>query len=344
MLNTIEWEHDEKYHSDVFVGDNAARWIRDYNFDKPIFLQIGFPGPHEPYDPPKRFIDMYKGAKIPDAVYSDNEFEEKPIQQYALKLHFENTPNNAVIKFDGVSDERIRQMRKHYYANVTMIDEKIGEIINALDKKGLLQNSIVIFTSDHGDCLGDHRLPYKWLMYDPMVRVPFVIKDFREKAGLSLTTIDELVSLMDIGPTILDYTQCDIPTYIEGRSLVECVAQKQLSDGAEYVFCEDNYLIMIRSQKFKMVYYIDQEYGELYDLENDKNELVNLWDKKEHQQQKCELKCRLLDWLARSNYFNGSYKLNGARQYPIRWPERDDFHYNLQAKPFTDEQRALKRP
>ena len=316
-LNTVVWEHDERYHVDSFVGDRTLAWLDGWQGDRPVFLEIGFPGPHEPYDPPQRFIDMYADADIPAPIYAENELMHKPPQQLAHQRHFATTAHNAVIDYTTATDEQIREMRRHYYANITLIDEKIGEILAKLDDKGMLENSVVIFTSDHGDSLGDHRLAYKWLMYDSMVRVPLTIKDFRHPRTASS---DQPVSLLDLAPTILDWAGAPSPTYLEGRSLAPYLASGD-ADFPPYVFCEDNYLVMIRSRTHKLVYYIDQPYGELYDLEHDPYELRNLWDEPACREMKTTLKGALLDWLARSNYLNAAYKQSRSRTARLRWPE-----------------------
>ena len=108
-------------------------------------------------------------------------------------------------------------MWQHYAANISMIDEKVGQILETLEQKGMLENSLVIFTSDHGDCLGDHWLPYKWTMYEGVVHVPLLIRDYRGPG--TPHTVQDLVSLMDLGPTLLQAAGCEIPNRLEGRTL-----------------------------------------------------------------------------------------------------------------------------
>ena len=333
-LNATAWEYEDAFHSDWFTGDLAVSWIQKWDRRQPLFLQIGFPGPHEPYDPPQRFLDLYRDVDVPGPIYTDSELAYQPPQHMAHKESFQTTTQSSVINFEGASDEQIKDMRKHYYANITLIDQKIGEILTALDQQGVLDNTVLIFTSDHGDCLGDHRLPYKWLMYDPMVHVPLIIRDFRTSTPSTATFCDDLVSLIDIGPTILRYAGLAIPTCLEGNPLNEAQPSGDPASGRNYVFCEDNYLVMIRSKAYKMVYYIAQEYGELYDLTQDPHELRNMWNNPEFQAVKCHLKNDLLDWLAKSNYFNAGYKHSRARHYRIRWPNRDGYGVRLHGQPF----------
>ena len=168
-------------------------------------------------------------------------------------------------------------MKRHYFAKITTVDEQVGRILDALEARGWLEDSLLIFCSDHGEMLGDHGLAYKWLMYDPIVHVPLIIRHPGSVGAPS--EVNELVSLMDLGPTILEAAGVDAPTYLEGRSLLPYLDDEPI-EPREYVFCEDNYQIMMRSDTHKLVYYTGQEAGELYDLVADPHELDNLWDER----------------------------------------------------------------
>ncbi len=329
MLNSVVWEYDEEDHIDSFVGNKAVDWINNYNGKEPFFLQIGFPGPHEPYDPPERFLKMYDNKNIPAPVMQDGELNNKPPEHIGHQKRFSQMKNDSVIDMYNADISDITKMRKHYYANITLIDEKIGGILKALEKRGFLKNSIVIFTSDHGDSLGDHKLPYKWLMYDSMIRVPLIIKDFRKNRNNRIKRTDKLISLMNIGPTILSYAGVKIPSYIEAEPINEYLDNGSTKNLPEYVFTEDNYIVMIRSEKYKLVYYISQEYGELYDMKKDPYELKNLWNIKKYSKIKEELKETLLNWIAESSYFNGAYKHSKSVYYSVRWPDHKRKIYNL---------------
>ena len=194
----------------------------------------------------------------------------------------------------------------------------------ALEERDLLENSLLIFCSDHGELLGDHTLAYKWLMYDPIVHIPLIVRDSRKK-DLAGQEVQDLVSLMDLGPTILAAAGIEVPSYLEGRSLIPYIegADANLAP-REWVFCEDNYQVMMRGERYKLVYYIGQEAGELYDLERDPHELWNLWDSPEDRDLKDQLLACLLRWLASSTYYNAGYRRQRSRQYGMRWPSPED--------------------
>ena len=214
-------------------------------------------------------------------------------------------------------------MKRHYHAKITTVDEEIGKVLAALEERGWLEESLLIFCSDHGELLGDHNLAYKWLMYDPVVHIPLIIR--QPNSITPPHDIHDLVSLMDLGPTILEAAGIGVPTYMEGRSLLPYLQNESIRP-RDFVFCEDNYQVMMRSQTHKLVYYVGQpEDGELYDLQTDPHELTNLWHQEAQQTLRTELQLKLLDWLATSTYYNAGYKQNRARHYGLRWPSEGDY-------------------
>lgn len=321
----VPWHLDEKFHSDVFIGDSALAWIRDYRGKQPFFLQVGFTGPHEPWDPLPRHLELYEGRTLPARVMREGELEEKPPQHKAHREMHATTGHESVIDMYSPTEDDIDRMRRHYYAKITTVDEKLGQVVDGLEEMGYLENSLLIFCSDHGELLGDHWMAYKWLMYDPIVHVPMIVRDGRRVGQLGGQHTDDLASLMDIGPTMLRAAGLEVPTYLEGRPLQPYwEGQDENFAPREWVFCEDNYQIMMRGQRHKLVYYIGQEAGELYDLQDDPHELYNLWDRSESAALRAELKDRLLSWLATSTYYNAGYRRTRSRHYKMRWPREED--------------------
>ena len=318
----VPWHHEERFHSDVFIGDSAASWIREHKGDQPLFLQVGFTGPHEPWDPLPRHVDLYRDKEIPRRVYRKNELKDKPPQHLACQRFMANAPGEAQLDMRLATEERMVHMRRHYYAKITTVDEQLGQVLDALEKRGWLDNCLLIFCSDHGELLGDHDLVYKWLMYDPIVHVPLMIRHPGSVEHPS--QVKDLVSLMDIAPTVLESAGIDIPTYFEGRSLTPYL-QGDPIEPREFVICEDNYLVMMRTETHKLVYYVGQETdGELYDLRQDPHELWNLWHHTDHRETKTGLLHRLLAWLSTSTYYNAGYRRNRRREYRPCWPGTEE--------------------
>jgi arylsulfatase A-like enzyme len=229
-----------------------------------------------------------------------------------------------VIHIRTASERQIEHMKRHYFAKITTVDEQIGKVMNALAERGWLDHSLVIFASDHGELLGDHDMAYKWLMYEPIVHVPLVIRLPAETHAQQHTRrVDDLVSLMDLGPTILDAAGIAAPAYLEGRSLLPYLRDEPI-EPRRFVCCEDNYQIMYRTADWKMVYYIGQEQGELYDLLRDPDELQNLWNDEVAAAEKNRLIAATLEWMASSNYWNSGYKRGEGPRYRLRWPSDAD--------------------
>jgi arylsulfatase A-like enzyme len=313
----VPWHLEERYHSDVFIGQAAVSWIEAHNGERPLFLQVGLTGPHEPWDPLPRHLAQYEGRELPPAVKREGELDDKPPQQKRIREFHATTRHESQIDLEGAGEAEIAEMRRHYYAKITTVDEQIGCVLDALEARGWLENSLLIFTSDHGEMLGDHGMAYKWLMYEPIVHVPLILR-FPGSVG-NPRQVDDLVSLMDVGPTVMEAAGLPIPTYFEGRSLWPYLREEPVRPH-RYVFCEDNYQVMMRSETHKLVYYVGQEQGELYDLVRDPGELWNLWQDAGSAETKGQMLRDLLDWMAGSVYWNAGYKRTRARRTRMRWP------------------------
>ncbi|MCJ7739301.1 MAG: sulfatase-like hydrolase/transferase, partial [Anaerolineae bacterium] len=171
-LGAFEWELPEDMHPDVFVGQMASWWLRtNPKPDGPLFLQIGFPGPHPPYDPIPRYAETYLARDLPLPEVSECDLAGQPPPLLAMRQHNTEVDHDSIVHQLNPTREQLHRQRAHYLANVAMIDEQIGEILGELDRQGYLDNAVVIFTSDHGDCLGDHGHSQKWTMYDTVTRV-----------------------------------------------------------------------------------------------------------------------------------------------------------------------------
>lgn len=321
---------EEKYHVDRFVGRMAVRWIEDYGrytpTDKPFYLHIGFQGPHDPFDPPERFYNMYKDRDVPLPHKDKLGYEGRPPY---YKRHMEcllNTkswdkaPNYGGWAADlrDKTDEDLKRMRRHYYAEITQIDEQIGLILDALERRGVLEESLIVFTSDHGDNLGDHGLLYKWLMTEQTVHVPCVVR--LPGAHRGGTTDEGLFSQIDLGPTFLTALGLDVPQRLDGRSNWNRLAAGDRSETPERVYCEDNYLTMVRTPDRKLITYAGQPHEEYFDMAADPWEEENLAGKEEWRREILELKEETLDWLMVSRYLGSLPQIDSDRGKRKNWP------------------------
>lgn len=305
LLGAWVWVDDERLHPDVFVGQMACLWIDRYPGDEPFFLQVGIPGPHPPYDPTQDFLDLYGGRDLPEPIPADVDSQPEAYRKLR-QFHLDNDAD-GIVHLENPTPEQTRRQRAHYYANVSMIDAQIGQIVEALGRRGVLDDTVIIFTSDHGDCLTDHGHSQKWNMYESTVHVPAVIAwPGHIPAG---RRIEELVSLFDFGPTILELAGVDVPDWMEARSLNPLLADAP-SRVRPRVFAEHSddklltgtrFVTMIREGKYKLVHFVDSDEGQLFDLRADPKEMTNLWDDPDLHETRRRLIDEILKWRIESS-------------------------------------------
>lgn len=301
-LGAFTWDMAPAMHSDNFVGETAKWWLETKPMDKPLFMVVGFPGPHPPYDPTPDMAEKYMARDVPLPEVSPEELGDLPPPLVEKRHHDVEVDHDSVSwKLNPTRDE-LKKMRAYYYANVEMIDRQVGAILDAQAARGRLDNTIVLFTSDHGDNLGDHGLSQKWAPYEQVTRVPLIISaPGRFPGGRS---VDGLVQLFDIGPTILEWAGVTPDPTFEAVSLAPALSGAAFA-GRSHVYCEQagdvnltgaSFITMIRSQTHKLVHYQGQDYGQLFDLTADPGERVNLWSDPKSAAIKAELSETLMNW------------------------------------------------
>lgn len=306
-LGSFVWEAPEDLHADVFVGQTACWWLERYSGTEPFFLQVGMPGPHPPYDPTQEYLDRYLEKDLPPVVGRDA-IDSQPAPLKALRENHLTNDHDAVVHLENPTDEQLHLQRAHYYANVSMIDTQVGEIIKALEARGVMENTIIIFTSDHGDCLNDHGHSQKWSMFEQSVHVPAVVA--WPKGIAAGQRFEQLVSLFDLGPTVLEFAGADVPDWMEAKSLVPLMNGAETGNFRDQVFAEHsddailtetNFMTMVVEQGWKLVHFVDCPEGQLFDLSNDPTEVENLWDEPNHRALKDALLNKILEWRIESS-------------------------------------------
>ena len=306
-LGAFEWELPEDLHSDMFVGDMASWWLRSYPKTEPLFLEIGFPGPHPPYDPIPRYAEPYLKKDLPLMDVSDAELAGQPEPFKELRVHNRDVDHDSVVLDLEPTHEQRHRQRAYYLANVTMIDEKVGEIIQTLDETGYLDNTVLVFTSDHGDCLTDHGHSQKWTFYEQIVRVPMIVWSpgrYPSKA------VEGLCQQMDIGPALLELAGLEPDPSMEAVSVLpalegdnwksrEHVFAEQARDG---IFTGSDFMTMVRNDGWKLVHFLDEPWGQLFNLNEDPQEVVNLWDTPDASGVQRAMLDTLREWRIRSGY------------------------------------------
>jgi arylsulfatase A-like enzyme len=284
----LAWDH--------FVGQEACRFLRAYgkvednaaSADTPFAMMVGFPGPHCPYDPNQEFLDGIDPAAMPPAV---------PNAGHTPKLHQSNIEGNKRpwngVDYSEFTEEQKRKVRAHYAALVKQIDYEVGQILDTLAEIGQLDNTIIIFGSDHGDYLGDHDLIGKGTFYEASIHVPLLV---RFPDGSQRGLYDGLVTLGDVTATLLALAGCSLPAYLDSRPLP---GLGLTTTPREQIFGMVSNGWMVQDARWRLAKYSTGE-AVLFDLQHDPHEQQNLLNSAEHQTIRQQLDMALTQEIMRS--------------------------------------------
>ena len=288
------------------------------NRDRPWFASVNIYDPHPPFNPPQAYRDQFDPQVVKPPLFRESDLAQ---QAKLAAVDFQSaarnpdnldikspilpqSPTPAYIEPDTGGERDARTLIAAYYAMIKLIDDQVGRMLAALDASGQRDSTIVIFTSDHGESLGDHGLIQKGCrFYEGLVRVPLIWSCPRRFAA-DLRS-DALVELTDIAPTLLDVCGLDTPSYITGKSLLPLLSRERSPDNhREFVRCEfidaldmpdATVATMHFDGRYKLIVYHNHQLGELYDLETDPGEFEDLWDSAAHKGLKLELLGRSFD-------------------------------------------------
>jgi arylsulfatase A-like enzyme len=310
--------HPSHCHFTHWTVERAIDFLRNRREDRPFFCMVSIFDPHNPYeDYPPEAGDLIDESLIREPLIREDEFVNKPSD--LLREHH----NSYMGDFSNYSREEIKRMRFGYHASIAFADREFGRILQTLDELDLTENTLVIFTSDHGDMLGDHQLLVKGaFFYDPNTRVPLILRWPRGlQSGLRT---EALVQNHDLAATILAAAGADPEDLAEwmpeARSLLPIGRGEAESVHREVVCCYRNSGIsseptrtpyfdppinatMLRAAQYKLNVWHDNgtgraPEGELYDMAADPLEERNLWDSPEHISVRLRLMEQLMEWLA----------------------------------------------
>lgn len=304
-----DWDIPLKYHNSVWTADRTIDFLKKHDADQPFLLAVGFQDPHHPHCVPTEFEERVDPNEVPLPDYVEGELEDKPphfmaarcgeLSKLETRGKFAMAGQGGGADFRKVSDEDARLGRAYYYNMVKIIDQQMGRIMECLDTYGLSENTLVLFTTDHGELLGDHGLWMKGpFHYEQLVRVPTII---RYPAAIpSGQRSNALFSHADIVPTILGAVGLPIPTDIDGVDAMPMLSREQDSvRDSLLIECIDDpqglRLKTIVTNNRKLTWYCGHSYGELYDLEIDPAERVNQWNNPSYASDKAQLISAILE-------------------------------------------------
>ena len=274
----IAFPFEEKYHATHWTAERAIDFLENYQGEQPWLLKVSFQRPHPPFDPPKRWLDQYQVTDIPKANVGDWA-EDKYGQKTGLLSELKNPTSG------NFPEEEIDASRRAYYAAISFVDEQLGRVLEALEKRGELENTLIIYTADHGDMMGDHHMWRKCRAYEGSARIPMILR-WPESMGMNARrgqVRDELVELRDVLPTFLDAAGMEQPSKMDGASMFRILRNESwrtmLDLEHAQIYEKDNAWTALTDGRYKYIYFTLTGQQQLFDLENDPHEMVNLASK-----------------------------------------------------------------
>lgn len=259
----------QQHYADIWHGERTANWIENYRSDAPFFLWVGFPGPHDPYDAPLAARARFGGAAVP-MPHSN----VRPQLPEAGPLRFFLEWLFRYCDSETMTDDAIRAMRLAYYANISLIDDAVGRIVSALKATGRFDDTWIVYTSDHGEMMGEHRLIAKMAFFEQAVRVPLVI---RPPGGNGGKVVREPMQMMDLAATFREIAGAGDIAESAAHSLRPTVDSNSKPFGQEVIISENFGFAMFLKGPHKLVVYEDDlEPVQLFDMETDPTEDQNI--------------------------------------------------------------------
>jgi arylsulfatase A-like enzyme len=295
----VKGKFGEPYKYTEYVDDlltkKAVAWLQQPH-EKPFCLFLWFYAPHAPFDRPLRMVNDFNGVPIP-----------KPASFDEYLAGYPGKPKGVVDALNKIGEQfvtsdqprSLEELVKDHYCGVQSNDEDIGQIFAVLEQKGVMNDTAILWSSDHGFFLGEHRFYDKRLMYEPSIRVPLMMRYPRRiRAG---TISEKMVLDVDIPPTLLDLAKVPIPTAFQGKSLMPLVESGEVEWRKDWLYEYYEYPAYenippcrgVRTDRYKYIEYFTQNAYELYDLESDPDEMHNLYGNPKYEDLTRQLRSRL---------------------------------------------------
>ena len=281
------------YHETMWCSQTASEWIRG-RLRAPWFITVNTYAPHPPFHPPPEFLERMKPETMPLPLWGPNDLAN---QAKLAKVDFQSKPKDP-------ATYPSRMMKAAYYAQVEFVDHCFGLVLQALESAGQLDNTLIVFTADHGEMMGDHGLTHKGCrFYEGLAHVPLIFSwPGRLPHGVRSRALAELT---DIVPTVLEALDIKRPDYLHGKSVYPILAgradrnrhrefaRSEYHDALQEA--DSSHANMLRNERYKLVCYHGHPWGELFDLEKDPHEFNNLWDDPKHMALRLDLTRQLFD-------------------------------------------------
>lgn len=265
VMTVVKADGDDLAHSDGKTAEKASELIRKHK-NEPFFLAVGFVRPHVPFVAPKKYFEPYPYDQIVLPPKVVNDWDDIP----AKGINYVTSVNAKM------SEEQEKKAVAGYYAAVSYMDAQVGKVLKTLKEEGLEDNTIIIFTSDHGFHLGEHRFWMKVSLHEESVRIPLIIKVPGKEPGVC----HSFAELVDLYPTVAELAGLEISPHLQGKSLVKTLDNPS-TEVRDMAFSMNNWrgkTYLLRSKKWAYIQY-DEDAGsgiELFDMEYDPKQYNNL--------------------------------------------------------------------
>ncbi|MNW28833.1 Arylsulfatase [compost metagenome] len=310
----------QEHYVDTWVADRAIAHMQnhvDTKKEAPFFMWVSFPKPHSAFDPPRPYDSLYDPRNMPEPIGTIDILKDRDLDQEVMS-HYTHM-------WDLLSPEAKKVIKAFYYGLISHQDAQIGKILNFIETNSLQSNTIVIYTSDHGEMLGDFGLYFKKNFYNGSVRIPLIIS-YPQKIRAGITS-EQLVGLQDLLPTLLGLIDDPLETQVDGKDLAPVIFEDRPVRSYYISQCGDDphQSYMIISGCWKYIYHQNGGVEELYDQLQDFAELCNLARSSEPivQEIRAQMRKNLIRWCTEneddSMLENGELKQEN-RSPIVNWP------------------------
>jgi len=256
----------------TWIAERSMEFMRMRDRDKPLFLWCSFVHPHHPFVVPKPFDRRFDPAEMESPVWEEAMIERWP--ERLKRKYFAEAGSHEAVGMHKLTDADFRRIRAAYLGMVAHVDEQVGRVLRALEADGMVDDTIIVFSSDHGELLGDYHLLFKAAHYRCVTRVPLLVAHPRCAAGVS----EACTSAVDLMPTLLEMAGCSVPAGVQGRSFAACVKDVALPLRDEVYIEDPGPVRTLMTPRQRITWHGCGERGEFYELDRDPGELVNRWD------------------------------------------------------------------
>ena len=279
----------EEHHQTTWITEHSLDFLRHHDRNRPFFMWVSYVHPHHPFTPPAPYDEMYDPARMPLPVYREGEHRARG-QNYQDRFRGRvHSHENA--DFSAFPAERWQRIKAFYYGMISQIDANVERLVRCLKESNQFDNTIIVFTSDHGELLGDHHLMFKSFPFDCVTAVPFLVRI--PEGPNELHSVDTLCRSLEIMPTLLELAELPVPEHVNGRSLKRHI-EAEPAELFDSILIEHNSHQTVRTRTYRLTVHHDDPIGELYDLRRDPDNLENVWAHPQYAGVRDALLCRLV--------------------------------------------------